>query len=135
MKMILVLMTLLTSSAFASNPLIRTCNVTGGEFHVVIVNGQAHGICRFGKAAIDALSLLEATSSERVSESVMSFEKTAGGSCEDFQGVVLEIHDLDGKPFDICRFYDRSFIEVNTLEKGPQSPDNQALLQAVQTRF
>lgn len=123
-----------TVSVFASNPLIRICNTTGGIFHEVETSDDHLGLCKYGSALIDSLSVLEVTSNDNKSAAIEAFENTTSANCSEASGSTLEAQDLEGQSVDLCVFEDGSVIGSKTLEAGSTSPENAGLLKALQTR-
>lgn len=133
MKWISFLVFAFSVQAFANNPLIHYCKITGGEFHVVEASGNEIPMCRYGSAMIDALSVLETTAGLRETTAA-KLVLSEGAKCAD-TGNVLPSKDLEGNPFSLCRFKDGSSLETKTLAGGINSSENTQLIQALQMRF
>jgi len=116
-----------------NNPLMRNCRLTGGEFYAVAMNGDTIGFCKYGVAMIDALSILQTTSSEYVS-TASQLALGNGANCEN-HGQLLVYPDIENAEFFACRFPDGSWLEINTMHNGANSANNAGLVQALKTRF
>jgi hypothetical protein len=135
MKILGLSLLFLTSTVFASNPLIRICNTTGGVFHEVSISDDSIGLCKYGSAYLDSLSVLKVTSEQTKTDAVAALESMNGLSCEDANATERQALDLEGKPFDLCFFQDGSVVESRTLQNGGGAGSNAGLMRAIQTRF
>ncbi|MEZ0391920.1 MAG: hypothetical protein ACAH59_06880 [Pseudobdellovibrionaceae bacterium] len=133
MKFLGLLTFLLGFSAFANNPQIRTCRITGGEFHAVRALNDEFGFCTYESAMMDSISLLLVTTSSQKTLAVQAFE--SGLQCSQSQGSVVRGEDLENKKFDLCVFSDESLVELGTLQAGPNASANTGLMKALQMRF
>lgn len=115
----------LAGSAANKNPQMHVCRVSGGEYQQVILAGDQVAFCRFGDAWAGAGGLLRALDGL---PSVALSAYTSQGfvrakSCEELGGVVVE-SEL-GLSF--CQFSDGTWIETETLARGPQAYENRML--------
>jgi hypothetical protein len=133
MKWISLFIFAVSIPSFASNPLIHACNLTGGAFHVLQIDDDQVGFCKYGPALIDSLSVLEITSDQRTSTAA-KLALSAGSDCAD-SGDFVSAQDLEGVPFSICRFSDGSSLEIKTLQSGADSSSNAKLVHALKMRF
>ena len=122
------------AQAFAHNPQIHFCQLSGGQFHEIEVNGDQVGYCQFGKAYIDAVSFLMVTTNQGSTTATLA---ALGGAnyCASAGGQVFKGQDFIGAPFDLCFFQDGSSIEVMTLSRGPYSSENALMVQGLSTRY
>ena len=117
-----------------SNPLIRTCNVTGGVFHVIKLDEDQVGFCQYGKSMIDALTVMDSATARDESAAKLA-ALGAETDCESAAGEAVATEDLDGAKFNLCVFEDGSIIETETLARGSADADNAALVQALNVKF
>ncbi len=122
------------AQAFAHNPQIHFCQLSGGLFHEIEVKGDQVGYCQFGTAYIDAVSLLKVTTDQGSTTATLA---AMGGAnyCASAGGEVVQGQDFIGAPFELCFFQDGSSIEVMTLAHGPTSSQNALMIQALSTRY
>lgn len=123
----IVLCLLASTSWSASNPLIRNCNLAGGEFTVVEIHLQNSKIrdqwalCKFDNAYVGAFDVMQFNTKEGnpVSFNEYSSEVTqCSGHVE-----VAQVIGTD-KKFLVCQYEDSSFIDLITLSLGVNAPEN-----------
>ena len=131
-NLILIFVTLISSSGFATqkNPQIRTCNSSGGEFVSVATATDQVGFCQFDKALIGSLDLMLFNNKEAIVQSVDMYMKNQT-SCDNSARVQTVTVVGASETFKVCAYADGSFIELNTLTKGPNSSENQKLNQVL----
>lgn len=122
-KSILFVIVFVSSMAFAAqkNPLIRTCNILGGEFVVANSSNDEIAFCRFGKALVGALDLMLFNNKESITQSINSYMKNQT-SCEGQIETMIVLGG--GASYQVCTYQDGSLIELGTLIKGSSSADN-----------
>lgn len=126
--MIIVICLLSTTSWSAGNPMIRNCNIAGGEFVVVEVTDILTGydqwaLCKFGNAYVGALDVMYFNNQTQTSESFTQYKNGA----EVCTGKIIESQILQGSTLEICQYSDDSIIEIQTLKKGLTNSDNKQL--------
>ena len=127
----IVLCLLASTSWSASNPLIRNCNLAGGEFTVVEIhlqnskitgkNSAQWALCKFDNSYVGAFDVMQFNTKEGnpVSFDEYSSEATqCSGHVE-----VANVLGTD-KKFLVCQYEDSSFIDLITLSLGVNAPEN-----------
>ena len=117
----IVLCLLASTSWSASNPLIRNCNLAGGEFTVVALRDDQWGLCKFDNAFVGAFDVMQFNTKEGypTSFSEYSAEVTeCSGRVE-----VAQVIGTD-KKFLVCQYQDSSIIDLNTLSLGVNAAEN-----------
>ncbi|MCM2353194.1 MAG: hypothetical protein NDI63_06205 [Pseudobdellovibrio sp.] len=119
----IVLCLLASTSWSASNPLIRNCNLAGGEFTVVEIqkNSDQWALCKFDNAYVGAFDVMQFNTKEGnpISFNEYSTEATqCSGHVE-----VAQVIGTD-KKFLVCQYADSSFIDLITLSLGVNAPEN-----------
>jgi putative hemolysin len=117
-----------------SNPLIRTCVITGGVFYVTTVEEDQVGFCKYGNSMIDALAVMDSATARYESAAKVA-ALGAGTDCSSVAGELLVAKDVDGVEAILCLFEDGSMIEKSTLARGSSHADNAGLIQALNMRF
>lgn len=127
----IVLCLLASTSWSASNPLIRNCNLAGGEFTVVDIhlqnskitgeNTDQWALCKFDNAYVGAFDVMQFNTKEGYPTSFSEYSaqaSTCSGHVE-----VAQIIGTD-KTILVCQFNDSSFIDLITLSLGVNAPEN-----------
>jgi putative hemolysin len=117
-----------------SNPLIRTCVITGGVFYVTQVEEDQIGFCKYGNSLIDAMSVMDSATARFESAAKLA-ALGAGTDCASAAGELLVAKDVDNVEATLCLFEDGSMIEKNTLARGSAHAENAGLVQALNVRF
>ncbi len=120
---VIVLCLLASTSWSASNPLIRNCNLAGGEFTVVELQDDQWGLCKFDNSYVGALDVMffNTQTAEPIAFLEYAEEHT------DCHGTLTTATVLNTTiQIELCRYNDDSFIDTATLNKGVQSTDNAA---------
>lgn len=118
---VIVLCLLASTSWSASNPLIRNCNLAGGEFTVVELHDDQWGLCKFDNSYVGALDVMffNTQTAEPIAFLEYAEEHT------DCHGTLTTATVLNTTiQIELCRYNDDSFIDTTTLNKGVQSTDN-----------
>ncbi len=134
MKLIGLMILFLSFSAFANNPQIRSCRLTGGNFQSLQIEADQVGFCVYGSSMIDSISVMQSAESGKVSQAIAEFNRSAN-SCEFAGGFEKQVQDLEGQGFQICTFDDHSAIEMQTMLKGADAPSNSLLTTALKVRY
>ena len=123
--MMIVLCLLASTSWSASNPLIRNCNLAGGQFTVAeITNGKISdqwAFCKFDKSYVGAMDVM-----------ILNTENTFSTAFNDYSSGIYECSGKiqiarilnTKKEFLVCQYEDSSMIDLNTLFLGLYSPEN-----------
>lgn len=125
---LLVLLVVFSFHAFAQkNPLIRNCNIAGGEFLVadININHQADqiGLCKFGNTLVGALDVMTFLDSQK-SDFPISFNEYQNSQTMCFgQVVTIQFVNSDIRS-NVCLYNDKSIIDIATLITGKTSPQN-----------
>jgi hypothetical protein len=132
---------LLSVSALASNPQIRTCRQLRAQFTELIVTSPVAdrvGFCNFDQSSIiDAISIMSYLYESKTTEAVAAFKSTADKPVKS----CLEVGAVNASSFNnapmvkkLCYFADESFIEIETLKRGYAHPWNAALVEAIEAQ-
>ena len=120
----IVLCLLASTSWSASNPLIRNCNIAGGEFTVVELADDQWALCKFGNSYVGAIDVMNFNT--LTADPVAFFEYAEEHT--ECHGTLTTATVLQSTTkIELCRYADNSFIDTATLSKGVQSSDNAAL--------
>lgn len=127
---VIVLCLLASTSWSASNPLIKNCNIAGGDFTVVETVGTTAdkydqwGLCKFDQAYVGALDVMFFNTKTADAISLDQYKNDAI-VCN---GKILEVRILQAKDtMLICQYQDKTIIDLGTLSSGPFNPANQKL--------
>ncbi len=118
---VIVLCLLASTSWSASNPLIRNCNLAGGEFTVVELQDDQWALCKFANTYVGALDVMffNTQTAEPIAFLEYAEEHT------DCHGTLTTATVLNSTTeIELCRYNDDSFIDTATLNKGVQNTDN-----------
>lgn len=111
----------------------RTCRISGGLYWVLgptAVEGPV--LCRYGDAALSAESFfIWATEGKAVLAIQAYLSSPEGRGCEQSGGEPHQYWDAEGTSFGLCSFPDGSFIEIGTLQMGPEAARNRGLTNAL----
>ncbi len=119
----IVLCLLASTSWSASNPLIRNCNIAGGEFTVVELADDQWALCKFANSYVGALDVMNFNTQ---AADPVAFLEYAEEHTE-CHGTLTTATVLNTTTkIELCRYNDDSFIDTTTLTKGVQSSDNSA---------
>lgn len=123
----IVLCLLASTSWSASNPLIRNCNLAGGEFTVVEIHlknskiRDQWALCKFDNAYVGAFDVMQFNTKEGYP---MSFNDYQNGNTQCAGHVeTAQIIGTD-KTVLVCQYDDSSFIDLFTLALGNKAPEN-----------
>jgi hypothetical protein len=133
MKSLIIGVLFFSLSALAHNPQIHICNVTEGKFQALQLGSDQVGFCQYGSAFVDAVSLMKVTSNESTTLAIRALEAGPASSCEEVSAMDFGASNLEGTPYEICKFEDDSYVELSTLQNGLSA--NAKLSKAVSTRF
>lgn len=118
---VIVLCLLASTSWSASNPLIRNCNISGGEFTVVELQDDQWALCKFGNTYVGALDVMYFNT---VTTDPVAFFEYAEEHTE-CHGTLSTATVLNTTTkIELCRYNDDSFIDTATLTKGAHHSDN-----------
>lgn len=123
----IVLCLLASTSWSASNPLIRNCNIAGGEFTVVELTDknstEQWALCKFANSYVGALDVMyfNTQTAEPVAFLEYAEEHT---ECHGTLATATVLNTTT--KIELCRYNDNSFIDTATLSKGIQNSDNAA---------
>ncbi len=129
---------LLTQAAPTSNPQIRVCRLTNGLFHAVNVPDDQIGFCAYGQALLDAPSLMQNAYEGQKTLAVQALNRTLPHgypNCLSAKAQLVQAEDLEGVPYQLCKFADGSWVEQNTLQAGLMSQQNAGLKAALEMKF
>lgn len=121
-----------------NNPQMRACRLTNGLFHAVNVPDDQIGLCLYGRAAVDTISLVEKVYDNQQSLAVQALYQSAQNgyaNCQAARAQLVQAQDLEGAPFQLCKFSDASWVELKTLQAGLLSSTNAGLKSALETKF
>ena len=120
---IMIVLCLLTSTSWStSNPLIRNCNLAGGEFTVVELTDDQWALCKIGNAYVGAIDVMGF--STQTAEPIAFLEYAEEHT--DCHGNLETATVLNTtSKIELCRYADNSLIDTTTLNKGVQSSDNE----------
>lgn len=123
----IVLCLLASTSWSASNPLIRNCNLAGGEFTVVEIHlknskiRDQWALCKFDNAYVGAFDVMQFNTKEGYAMSFIDYQNGAtqcAGHVETAQIIGTD------KTVLVCQYDDSSFIDLFTLALGNKAPEN-----------
>ncbi len=120
-----------------SNPQIRLCRVTGGQFWSLDIDYPSPdnmGFCRYGQAMIDTISLIEHREYALGTKAMVAYYITKispFASCDEAGGILTAGYDSEGQRTQLCSFSDNSHVKSSTLLKGWSHPSNKALNKAL----
>lgn len=123
----IVLCLLASTSWSASNPMIRNCNLAGGEFTVVEIHQtnskirDQWALCKFDNAYVGALDVMLYNSKEAVPTSFSEYS-TVASECSGHVEIALVLGTE--KKILVCQYEDSSFIDLNTLFLGVSAAEN-----------
>lgn len=120
----MIVLCLLTSTSWStSNPLIRNCNIAGGEFTVVELADDQWALCKFANSYVGAIDVMNFNT--QAADPVAFVEYAEEHT--DCHGTLTTAKVLNTTTkIELCRYNDNSFIDTATLSKGVQSSDNAA---------
>ncbi len=128
----------IAQAAPTSNPQIRVCRLTNGLFHAVNVPDDQIGFCSYGQALLDAPSLMQNAYEGQESLAVQALNKTLTSgypNCLSAKAQLVQAEDLEGVPYQLCKFADDSFVAQKTLQAGLMSQQNAGLKAALKMKF
>lgn len=122
----IVLCLLASTSWSASNPLIRNCNLAGGEFTAVEIHyknstSDQWGLCKFDKAFVGALDVMRFNTKEGYPTSFSEYTSNITNCSGHVE--VARVIGTD-KTILVCQYKDSSFIDLLTLSLGVHAPEN-----------
>lgn len=119
----IVLCLLASTSWSASNPMIRNCNLAGGEFTVVEIKSQNDqwALCKFDNAYVGAFDVMQFNTKEGYPTSFSEYTSEAATCTGHVE--VAQIIGTDKKIL-VCQYEDSSFIDLLTLSLGTNAPEN-----------
>lgn len=124
MRFALLFLVFFSVNSFAqSNPMMRECRMSGGQFFAGSGLHDEFALCFFDQSAIDALSLMKLKNGD----STIAIQiYLTGTDPECFNGLK---ETLFGSNYEVkvCRFGDDSIITAETLKFGFGSPRNKKL--------
>lgn len=111
----------------------RTCRISGGLFWALAPSSPEGAVlCRFDEAAIAAESLFLWETEGRATLALQAYlSSPEGRGCEQSGGEPRQNWDEEGRSFGLCAFPDGSYIELGTLEMGPEAARNEGLTRAL----
>lgn len=125
---------ILSLSAHAqSNPQIRVCNQTGGQFNVATTENDQIGLCKYDGAYVGTIDLLNYHNNIKQVQSLQTYIDGIQ-SCEPY-GQMKTIKILQGVSINVCIFDDGSMIDADTLTKGRHDCGNNKLNKALEINF
>jgi len=111
------------------NPWKRVCRQNNGVFWVLNVQTPNEiPLCVFGEAAIGAETFFNHKLGNET-QAVEAYNRNA--ICRQYDGRRIQGTDTDRKTWTVCVMADGSYIELNTLDRGMNSPLNALLNQAL----
>ena len=120
---VIVLCLLASTSWSASNPLIRNCNLAGGEFTVVDTQDGQWALCKFDNSYVGALEVMYFNT--QMAEPIAFLEYAEEHT--ECHGTLTTATVLNTTTeIELCRYNDDSFIDTATLNKGSHHSDNAA---------
>jgi hypothetical protein len=126
---LVIVICLLSSTSWSKNPMIRNCNIAGGEFVVVEVTDKLNGydqwaLCKFDQAFVGALDVM--FFNDKTAKPISFSQYTS--NVQSCNGHVLYARVLvSHEHVVLCQYEDSSVIEMNTLEGGTTASGNQVL--------
>lgn len=121
---IVIVLCLLSSTSWSKNPMIRNCNIAGGEFTVVQTANDQLGLCKFDQAYVGSLDVMFLNDQTSFSLSFMEYTQQQS----DCSGSVVKATILATTiQVELCQYSDNSLIDTSTLKKGVSHSDNAAL--------
>lgn len=118
----MIVICLLTSTSWStSNPLIRNCNLAGGEFTVVELSDDQWALCKIGTSYVGAIDVM---SFNTQTAEPIAFLEYAEEHTECHGNLTTATLLNTTTTIQLCRYNDDSFIDTTTLTKGVQSSDN-----------
>jgi hypothetical protein len=117
-----------------SNPNLRICHLLssqyGAEVYILgLVSSETDSydhasdfipFCRFGSAIMGTPTLLR-----RGTVAYSAYKNSTGrSSCSDYSATDMNLISDSGDRYVACRFSDESWVELETLKKGPSSSAN-----------
>lgn len=113
----------------ASNPQMRACRVANGQFFVLDTGLDQLGLCRIGYSVIGAIDLLNKDAAiEDMPFSVYEYSRGAT-TCEPDH--VTTFPNPGGSALKVCYYDDGSLIDLQTLIRGRNHPNNWYLNKAL----
>ncbi len=114
-----------SAASFATkNPQIRACNVVGGQFMVVNTLDDQIGLCKLGLTLVGSIDILNKDASIEAPLSLYNYKK--GVQVCSSQNMT-KLTTFDGEEISVCKYYDGSVIDIETLASGKNSGRNTQL--------
>lgn len=127
--MLLAFVGLSSLAAAASNPQMRACRVASGQFFVLDTGLDQIGLCRLGPSVIGAIDLLNKDADvEDVPASIYEY-RNGVTFCEPAH--VASFPNPNGTVLKVCYYDDGSIIDLQTLVRGKNHPQNYSLSKAL----
>ncbi|AZZ36310.1 hypothetical protein CIK05_05740 [Bdellovibrio sp. qaytius] len=118
----IVLCLLASTSWSASNPLIRNCNLAGGEFTVITLPDDQWALCKIGHAYVGAIDVMGFNTQTAEPTAFLEYAEEH----TECHGALTTATILNTTTkIELCRYADNSFIDTQTLNSGVQSSDNE----------
>ena len=127
MKTLLAFLFISTQVLAVSNPLIRNCQMSGGQFLVFQTEGNDVPTCHVGQSFIGAMDLMNHINQDQPSQSIIDYTS----SIYFCQAQQIQLKTTEGFAVDFCFYDDGSVIDMNSLYKGRYSADQKALNHAL----
>lgn len=118
-------------TAFATNPQIRACRTSGGEFFVVNTENDQIGLCKLGLSVVGSIDILNKSAQIEIPLSLFNYRR--GVKVCPSQNLT-EFTTFEGDKIYVCQYSDGSVIDVETLTSGKDSGRNTQLDAALSFR-
>jgi hypothetical protein len=130
-------MMVLGFAASAETAYARECRIAGGrQWSVSIQTEFDTTLCLFAGAAIGAEEFAQYKWGNGLALSLKAFlrqntERDPKGMCDVAGAAYWTAADTDGGQWELCKFPDGSVVELNTLARGTNNPQNALLVRAL----
>ena len=130
-----MILTTLSFEVLASNPQIRVCRNTSGQFQSLNVTEPKKdkvGFCKYDNALLDSISMIKLIHYDIISNAVKAFyntKKITTNTCSDAGAIEITSDNRNDYKISLCFFLeDLSYIEKATLTEGWNSNYNKNLV-------
>ncbi len=129
LSLFMLLVTVGLSTSAAGNPQMRACRVANGQFFVLDTGLDQIGLCRLGSSVVGAIDLLNKDAAiEDMPASIYDYSRGVT-MCD--PGHIATFPSAGGTPLKVCYYDDGSIIDLTTLMRGKNHPQNWQLSKAL----
>ncbi len=117
--------------ASVTNPLIRDCQISGGEF---VVTQEDMALCKFGQSYLGAQDVVNYKHYQIISDGIKDFL----GDVTYCKGEIIQTYPLGqtnpNQQLWLCLLDDKSIIDIFALARGPLSPRSAELVKFLESK-